>query len=704
MGHFIKTKRELYMQLLFVLLAFIAMAVLSYVFMSVIVQENMAQNAEGILDFAEERIMLSLLEPKSTIESFAKSVRSMILRGDSAEMLQKYINDISEYTCIGDEERVGIERLYGYFETLPGGARFIHCEHWELPNDDTPEGHLWYHQAVETDELVQTIPHSSDSGETVFTYALRVMGNDGRRLAVVCLDVRLDSLGQTVVDAVTFERGYGMLMNQELLVLAHANNDFVGKYLHNPAIPVHIFADELKGGKIVMERQVKSFRNEPAVAFMRELPNGWYQGVVIPEDQYYRSMTYMAVVLSVLGVSLAAALAGILIRIDAAKDKSDEENRQKSTFLANMSHEIRTPINAIVGMTTIGKSMSNVEGKDHCFDKIDDASQHLLGVINDILDVSKIDAEKFTLSLAWFDFEKMIRRVENVISSRVEQKRQQFDVSIDKKIPAVLEGDEHRLAQVIINLLANAIKFTPEGGHIGLSSKLQSEENNICVIVVNISDSGIGIAPEHQKRIFLPFEQEDIGTTRKYGGTGLGLAISKRIVEMMGGTISVVSAQGQGSTFTFSFQAASGGELPSDVLDGGGDSREFKLVPGEFSGCRILLAEDVDINREIVQAYLEGSGAEIDCVENGIEVLKKFDENPEKYNIVLMDIQMPGMDGLEATRRLRARGIAVPIIAMTANVFNEDIVKCIEAGMNSHLGKPLDIFDLLRAVRDYWGK
>jgi len=381
-------------------------------------------------------------------------------------------------------------------------------------------------------------------------------------------------------------------------------------------------------------------------------------------------------------------------------------SRAKSAFLANMSHEIRTPMNAIIGMTAIGKSSAELDRKDYCFTKIENASSHLLGVINDILDMSKIEVNKFELSPVEFSFEKMIQRVINVVSFSMDEKKQKFTVNIDKEIPKTMIGDDQRLAQVITNLLVNAVKFTPERGSIGLSARSLGEKDDHCTIEISVSDTGIGISPEQQKNLFNSFQQAEISTSRRFGGTGLGLAISKNIVEMMGGAIWVQSEIGKGAVFTCTVQAkkSAHAEDAADVSDTDNKPKEL-VIDGLFNGRRILLVEDVEINREIVMALFEPTKLEIDCAENGAEAVRKFNEAPDRYELIFMDIQMPEMDGYEATRRIRAidnpKAKTVPIIAMTANVFREDIEKCLNAGMNDHVGKPIDFEEVTEKLKNY---
>jgi signal transduction histidine kinase/PAS domain-containing protein len=387
--------------------------------------------------------------------------------------------------------------------------------------------------------------------------------------------------------------------------------------------------------------------------------------------------------------------------LEAALEKAQAANRAKSNFLSNMSHEMRTPMNAIIGMTSIGKSASDIEKKDYAFEKIENASTHLLGVINDVLDMSKIEAGKFDLSCDEFNFDKLLQKTINVVNFRVDEKHQNLMVTTDQRIPVNLNGDDQRLAQVITNLLTNAIKFTPENGSIFLDARLLMEENGICNIQIDVKDTGIGISEEQQSRLFSSFEQAESSTSRKFGGTGLGLAISKHIVELMGGEIWLNSKPGMGSTFSFTVLLKRG---KTEEKTESQPHKEASEQPISFKGRRILLAEDVEINREIVQALLEPTEIGIDCAVNGKEAVQMFSRKPKGYDLIFMDMQMPEMDGLEATHQIRSiegQQKRIPIIAMTANVFKEDIEKCLAVGMNDHIGKPLDFNEVMEKLKFY---
>ncbi|GHU91193.1 hypothetical protein FACS1894202_12200 [Clostridia bacterium] len=421
-------------------------------------------------------------------------------------------------------------------------------------------------------------------------------------------------------------------------------------------------------------------------------------GAMTFEDCYdERTFTGLEVSIMRTGATLIAFCLSrleVMASLIYAEKEALASSRAKSFFLANMSHEIRTPINAIIGMANISRNTSDAERKEYCLQKICDASAHLLGIITDILDMSKIEADRMEIAYEDFDLYKTLRKAADIEQFRMSEKNQDFKLYIDDRIPHNLVGDDQRMAQVLTNLLSNAVNFTPKGGQITLSALLEDENDGLCSIRVDVADNGIGISKEQQSRLFNSFHQADNHMSRKFGGTGLGLALSKRIVGLMGGEIWVKSTLGKGSTFSFSVQLQRGEEAVEAVP-------EEERGADDFTGFRILLAEDNEINREIVLSLLEETNLEIECAGNGREAVSLFAASPGRYGMIFMDLQMPEMDGYEATERIRAldipRAKAIPIVAMTANVFREDIEHCLAVGMNGHIGKPLD-FDEVRAI------
>ena len=372
----------------------------------------------------------------------------------------------------------------------------------------------------------------------------------------------------------------------------------------------------------------------------------------------------------------------------------------KSEFLARMSHEIRTPMNAIIGMTHIAADTDDLPKIKDCLHNTEIASKHLLSLINDILDMSKIEANKLELYNEPFALRKTITGVSSIIGVKVDEKSQTLDVSIDDSLPDYIESDEMRLLQVLMNLLSNAVKFTPEGGKIGISvTRGETLAASRFILLFKISDTGIGISAENLKKLFVSFEQADGGVARRFGGTGLGLAISKRIVELMGGEISVKSEEGKGSEFSFTINVGSVEEQLADMKE---DDPIADAAP-DLSGKTLLIAEDIELNRLVVEAILEETNAMVEFAKNGREAVDMFSAAPNKYAGILMDIQMPEMDGYEATRVIRGMdsGSSIPIIAISANSFKDDVEEALRAGMSAHVAKPIapeDIFAKLEQL------
>ena len=406
-------------------------------------------------------------------------------------------------------------------------------------------------------------------------------------------------------------------------------------------------------------------------------------------------------------VSMENELRCIQTDLEQAVYEANRANEHKSEFLARMSHEIRTPMNAIIGITSIVlKKLEDcssempiiAEVRGHV-NQIEISSQHLLSLLNDILDLSKIEAGKIELSVESMELTRLVETVAGLIKPHCAEKNITFDTFFDSFSPSTFLSDSLRLRQVLINLLGNAVKFTPEYGKIVFRMEKKDRRAGQTLVRFSVRDTGIGIPDEALETIFRAFEQVDGKMSRQYGGTGLGLTISARIVQLFGGEIELQSKVGDGSEFSFSIWLH---ETESSM----GDMEEITNPAGKFSGKRMLLVDDVDINRMIVASMLEDTGISIDEAEDGMAAVEVFNASAENtYDIILMDVQMPRMDGYEASAAIRSleRPDAgkVPILALTANAFKEDIDKALQCGMNAHIAKPVEMDKLLTTLLKY---
>lgn len=385
--------------------------------------------------------------------------------------------------------------------------------------------------------------------------------------------------------------------------------------------------------------------------------------------------------------------------LQEAKIKAEAANSSKSEFLSRMSHEMRTPLNAIIGMTQITEKTNDADKLRECMETIKLSSNHMLEIINDVLDLSKIEEGQLELNNKPFSLNEIIEKMALLTEPKVKEKNITYKTNIEGTLPDYLMGDSLRLSQVILNFLSNAVKFTPEKKSITFDIKAISTDGGIAEIYFAVTDEGIGISKEQISKLFTPFTQADRSISNDYGGTGLGLSISKKIIDLMGSDIYVESEENKGSKFYFTVKLPIADSLgKEDKIKKQGSAKNI------FKGLNALIVDDVELNRFIVMELLADTGISFDEAYDGSQAVEMA--TSKKYDIIVMDIHMPIMNGFEAIGKIRSAGEPysdVPVIAMSGDVFQEDIDKSIDAGMNAHIGKPVDADKLIEMIYDLTG-
>jgi signal transduction histidine kinase/CheY-like chemotaxis protein len=547
-----------YHQLFFVFAAFLVMVLTSYFFVSGILRSLLQANADDNLFIAEANIQAAFAEAEIALNTSLPIIVRMIKDGDDQEEILEYLKSATAWMRQSKGGMMGFYGIYGYIR-----GELLQSMGSAPAEDYIPQTRPWYRTGMRSSKAAvsYTVPYvDKRTGNSIISAVKKVLDNEGNFYGILAIDMNMEWINEYIKRLRMGSDGYGMILSQNMVVMTYPDQNAIGKQLLELGGSFEDISRRLRSGKEISAVKYKNADGGWVIAFFRRMFNGWYVGLITPTTVYYHDLYYAAFILSILGFLLTGILSYLLLRINAAKMKADEESLSKTTFLAKMSHEIRTPMNAIIGMSELvlreelNPNVRNYAGS------IRQAGNNLLAIINDILDFSKIEAGKMDIVDAKYQFASVINDVIAIIRMRLNDNTVKFITRIDGSLPAVLIGDEVRVRQVLLNLLTNAVKYTREGSitlsihrddRSNVREKTEHDGKNARIILAfEVADTGVGIKKEDMEKLFRNFTQFDKNKNRNIEGTGLGLVISRNLCMLMGGDITVKSEYGQGSVFT----------------------------------------------------------------------------------------------------------------------------------------------------------
>ena len=703
-----------------IVIAFVIMGISSFFFVSRIEHKHLVKDAENALAFTESEIIGNLLEPETFLSGYSETIRSMLLRDENEETISAYMTAITNFLIRDRDRMTGLNTTHGFFYSL--GDKYLSGRNWIPPADFKPQDRPWYQAAIDAGgRIVISEPYRDMiTRNNILTFSRYITDDNNEPLAVICLDIELNRIYNHAISINLTEGSYGILINNNMEIIAHPEQYLIGQKLYNIDSGIALLANEMQMGMNIYERRIKNYMHEDSIVYFIKVKYNWFLGIVIPVNEYYRSVNNMAAFLIVLGSLLAWGLCTMLYYISQAKMKSDMRTQQKSNFLATMSHEIRTPLNAILGMTEIQmQNLSHPPSTSEAFIKINNSGNLLLNIINDILDLSKIEAGKLELVPVKYEVASLINDIIQLNYIRYESKPIEFKLEIDENIPSILVGDELRIKQILNNLLSNAFKYTDHGEvTLGVNAECVGRGGGavIVTLVFLVKDTGHGMSPEQVSKLFDEYTRFNMEANRTTEGAGLGMTITRNLVELMYGKINVKSAINEGTTVTVRLpQKTDGigirGIIGRDVAE---NLRQFRLgnaiqlkktqITHEYMPYgHILIVDDVETNLYVAKGLMAPYGLKIDLATSGFEAIDKIKEGAV-YDIVFMDHMMPKMDGIETTKQLRKMGYTRSIVALTANALSGQAEMFLKNGFDDFISKPIDIrqlnISLNRLIRD----
>jgi len=711
---------SVYAQMFIIVIAFMIMGISSFLFASRIEHRHLINDAENALAFTESEIVSNLLEPETFLSGYSETIRTMLLRGDNASSVASYMSSITGLLIRDRERMAGLSNTHGYFYILNNA--YISGKNSQPSFDFSPDYHSWHQAAINASgRIVMSDPFKDPStGINLISFSRYITDNNGEPLAIICLDLELNKIYNIAVSINLTDGSYGILVNNNMDIIAHPEPYFVGEKLYSIDSGISTLANDLEQGINIYERRLKNYMYEDSIVYFLKIKYGWFLGIVIPVNEYYRSVNNMAAFLIVLGSLLAWGLCTMLYYISQAKLKSDMRTQQKSNFLATMSHEIRTPLNAILGMTEIQiQNSEHPPSTSEAFIKINNSGNLLLNIINDILDLSKIEAGKLELVPVKYDVSSLINDIIQLNYIRYESKPIEFKIEIDENIPSVLVGDELRIKQILNNLLSNAFKYT-DSGDVTLAVNAECVGRGggavIVTLIFQVKDTGQGMTPEQVSKLFDEYTRFNLEANRTTEGAGLGMTITRNLVDLMYGKINVKSAINEGTAVTVRLPQKTDGIGIRGIIgkEAAENLRRFRLgtsiqlkknqITHEYMPYgHILIVDDVETNLYVAKGLMAPYGLKIDLATSGFEAIDKVKEGII-YNVIFMDHMMPKMDGIETTKQLRRMGYTYSVVALTANALAGQAEMFLKNGFDDFISKPIDIRQLNvclnRLIRD----
>jgi len=684
--------RTLLLQFFLVFTAFFIMVFIGYYFGSGIVQRNIVSYGDEVVSVSAEAINAYLNEFGITLDNISYNIERLYGGGIGAEGMNRELEEWTEWILAKQRGRESFSGLNAFIYNT-----YMNASSWTAPGDYVPQTRPWYLGAYQSNgELFFSDPFvNMKTNTTSLSVSKLLFDVDRKPFGVLAIDISMDSIQSYIENMYFLGSGWGVLVDNQRRFIVHPNESYIGMRLETVSEGKGSYA-ELAGllavGQNLSAFPFIAYNGVPSVAFYKRLPNGWSLGFILPREAFYRETRNMLIVMIAAGIVSMVLLCTVLAYMHAARLRSDEASRIKSSFLANMSHEIRTPMNAVIGMSEfLQHEPLNARQMGYVND-INFSAHSLLSLINDILDVSKIEAGKMALVPVNYDFPAFLDNIVSMFQYMAIKKELEFKYEITGETPRYLYGDEIRLRQVLTNLCGNAVKFT-EKGHIRMLVSIKPD-----TLRFDIEDTGCGIPRKDMPRIFNSFEQADVKGNRGIIGAGLGLAISKTYVEMMGGRITVESEYGQGSAFTVEIPLILGSEEGVEYVEDYTRKERMFSAPS----ANILVVDDNKLNLRAIEALLSLVSIKAKMAHSGQEAIDLVQK--EDFDIVFMDHMMPEMDGVEAAKRIRnldGKYNRLVIIALTANAVQGAKEMFISNGFDSFLSKPTEMADLKRILLEW---